>query len=173
MDYRLFLAIPLDSALQHAINLYNRNLAKAIKPVPLEKLHLTVRFFGDLSDTLLPKLIPVIENTLLSFPVFTLKPEQCIIIPQNKIRLLALNIEPNDTLSQLFNSLEAHLREIGIMHDPRPFLPHITLGKMIDESFDLSTVPPTQFERQSVTGLTLFNSISGQYQPVYHFDLKA
>ncbi len=130
---RAFLAIPLSEATRRKLNRLLRQLAQDLPEVRwsnLETLHLTLRFFGDLTEETLEKIGGIMLSIgLLHAPfVATLGGLGVFPAPQ-RARVFWLGVYDRGELKALHADLYARLPELGIPREPRPFTPHLTLGR--------------------------------------------
>ncbi len=98
---------------------------------PISKLHLTLKFLGDVNTDLidsilssLKKTAEVCEKVESSFSKFGL------FYKFNKPAILWLGIEKNDQLNFLFNKVNENINRIGFKPEKRSFKPHLTLLRM-------------------------------------------
>ncbi len=173
---RTFLAIDLPKNIKELIgnihqNLTN-NLKKIIKWVRPENLHLTLKFFGSITDKKINDIIFHIKNLNInlnmdlfidSYGMFPLKATP-------KILWISFKEKKNNKLLQIFKTIEQELKKIEIPEERRPFIPHITIARLkCQEQKDLDKfkIIMEQFKKQfvyisnehfNIKKLTLFKS---------------
>lgn len=131
---RTFIAIPLSKAIEKpAIRLITRlqSPGDAIKWVPTDNLHLTLKFLGDVDNVELPKICDAIHDVCLSIEPFTLEFGGTGGFPEtDRPRVLYCGIQgETETLCQLVGGLEKRLADLGFKQEPRDYRPHLTLGR--------------------------------------------
>ena len=176
---RLFIAINFDDNIRE--ELYNniedlRDEAKKGSFSPVENLHLTLAFIGELDkrnvQTVKDAMIYAVANlgdeleiTLGDFGSFRGK---------NGGRLYWRGIEETEALTELQKTLVRQLKYLGIPVDDKPFVPHITLarGCVLYDDFDLDYYLDGLYdETMKVSSIDLMESevINGRrvYTPIY------
>lgn len=99
------------------------------RPVPTEQLHLTLKFLGDVENSMLPDIREALGTiNVTPFPL-------CLkgvghFPPRGKPRVLWVGITPALEVTTLRNKVEKALADIGIPRDSRKFSPHITLARL-------------------------------------------
>jgi RNA 2',3'-cyclic 3'-phosphodiesterase len=104
------------------------------------QLHLTLRFLGDISTMQLDRIIHS-PNRLRNQPTFNLELQGIIMFPPARPRIIAVSTRLTDELSRLVQSLEHDLNRLGFKAEKRPFLPHITLGRVTKPLLHLPNLP--------------------------------
>lgn len=106
------------------------------KFLPVENLHLTLKFIGEVSVEQLEK-AKNLESIFTDFQAFSVSLNKFGVFPKtNKPRVLwqGLNGDNIDRLKSVKSRLEEVLDERGFKRDNRPFRPHITLVRKPDIS---------------------------------------
>ena len=134
---RVFCAVELPEevrtrAAEHGAHLRRDIAASGVKWEQMEKLHITLKFFGDVAADRLAQLSEAIARAARSVPPFTLTVEGTGAFPAGRrARVLWLGIK--DEAGQLMN-LHAHLEDEcasgGFERDPRKFHPHLTIARL-------------------------------------------
>lgn len=99
------------------------------RAVPTEQLHLTLKFLGDIEESMLPD----IRNALseVSAPPLTINLQGVgHFPPRGNPRVLWCGISPALETIQLRNGIEKALADIGIPRERRKFSPHVTLARL-------------------------------------------
>ena len=93
-------------------------------------IHLTMRFLGDLTLEQIEKinsaLKPITENQS-AFKVIVTTPQP--FPTPNKARILASQVQKNETLRQLAQTLDELAINAGVAGEDRPFRGHLTVGR--------------------------------------------
>ena len=122
-------------------------------------LHLTLAFIGRWPQDV-SVVLPAVEQP------FSLALSRVGLFPKAKV--IWAGIETSGALDELAGLVRKNLSEAGIPFDPKPFVPHITLGRkpVLPAGFDLSavSVPPAVM---AVTDVFLYSSSRGENGMVY------
>ena len=137
--YRLFIAAELPPNIKAELVDIQARLRRANRPVSWAApgtMHLTLRFLGEISVALIPNLDRAIRAGLAPYSAMTL-------------RLSGAGAFPNDrrpsvvwagvggavaALQRAQAGIEAALGGLGIVPEPKPFRPHLTLGRLRREA---------------------------------------
>ena len=116
------------------INDYIGYLEKEITGVKWEKsekIHITLKFIGNMESGLLPELKDVLYNATRTFKAIPLSIKKFSALPDfRRPRVLVLELNESDELSTLNNLIQDNASELGIAKEKRKFLPHITIGRV-------------------------------------------
>lgn len=164
---RLFTAIELSDDARARVADAQGALVRAtgagnLRPVKPGQLHLTLVFIGEVEesrvtiirDALTPdiRLVPF-EMTIASCGVFP---------PRGPARVLWLGLSTGaNEVSALHRVVTARLEQAGVRGEPRPFSPHLTIGRWREGHGDAPrpALPDVGVvARQTVTAVTLFRS---------------
>lgn len=171
---RTFLAIPLDASTQAKITVLVQQLqlvydSKHLKWIPLENLHLTLRFLGNVTEEQLRELSVLLRQALATTTVFDCNFLKVILFPSAQHpRLIALDLMPNKALKDLFDTIECTVVAIGVEADTRAFRPHLSLAR-IKGKFRLKNKPPEFLFAESlrVDKILLLQSITDPQGAIY------
>ncbi|PLX85002.1 MAG: RNA 2',3'-cyclic phosphodiesterase [Desulfuromonas sp.] len=139
---RAFLAVPLGGKLQDRLADLQRQLSRDLPGVRWtcpENLHLTLRFFGDVTHEDLEK----IRVSMLSIEgcqrAFEVSATGLGSFPDpRRPRVLWVGLRPVAPLQGLYWRIQSALALAGIPKEPRPFSPHLTIGRLRQTGPDLS-----------------------------------
>ncbi len=122
-----FLALPLPSSIRSELARFCYGLPQ-VRWVPEENLHLTLRYLGPLSSSQVEEVQERLKG--LFFHPFSLKLEGVGHF-QGKGRhgVIWVGIRENTFVSSLKKNMDLLLRDLSLPSDPRPFHPHVTLGR--------------------------------------------
>ncbi len=129
---RLFLAIHFSDPVKNQILDIMRILKLSVRKgrfVPLDHLHLTLEFLGDIEEPKTKEIIDVLNE--IDCPSFTLQLSDIGYFNTRKGRLYWLAPEPNTTLMHLQSEIHQKLLERGFTLNTRAFFPHITIARNI------------------------------------------
>jgi len=139
---RAFLAIPLGDELKRKLTQLQRQLAENLPgaswPRP-DNLHLTLRFFGDVTHEDLEK----IRVSMLSIEGFQQAFEVRVAglgaFPHpRRPRVIWVGLSPAALLQKLYLQLQSSLAQAGVAQEARPFKPHLTIGRLRHFGPDMS-----------------------------------
>lgn len=170
-QWRLFAAIevpePVRERLQREIDRL-RQLGWRAKWVSTDGIHVTVKFYGSVSVSLLPLLREALSAGVAGIPPFTLEVAGAGVFPHpRRPRVLWVGIAGEDeTLARLQRQVEEWSARVGFPLEERPFHPHLTLARFRPEDSppqhqvqraleQLSTLPRLPIP---VRALTLYRS---------------
>lgn len=130
---RLFAGVAVEAteALREVVAELRRELeGERIRWAPEANLHLTVEFFGATADERIPELEGALAQAARRTPPFAMKIGGLGVFGNLRHpRVLWLGIESTG-LRGLHDRVEESLREAGWEPEPRPFSPHLTLGRV-------------------------------------------
>lgn len=131
---RSFIAVDVDDAavqvavqrLQTAISAANAD----VKLVAPEKLHVTLRFLGEIPISATPQICDALRR--VRFAPFHVELRGVGHFPRlDRIKVLWIGMERGITeLTDLFNDTQVQLQRCGITPERRRFRPHITIGRV-------------------------------------------
>ncbi|HEX8491501.1 MAG TPA: RNA 2',3'-cyclic phosphodiesterase [Pyrinomonadaceae bacterium] len=134
---RLFCAIELTSEVRARASEHITQLRLQMPRVRAgwertEKLHLTLKFFGDVEASRIPALLLAAERAASAIAPFTLTVADAGAFPSHgQPRVLWLGLhDASCTLARLHNSLESECAVAGFKREERSFHPHITIARL-------------------------------------------
>jgi 2'-5' RNA ligase len=180
---RLFAAIELPDSWRHGLSLLQdiqRRAAPAyFRWVQPSALHLTVVFLGNQPVTALPSISQALATAAARVEPFVLGvTEPGTFGPPSAPRVLWTGVrEPSGRLNQLRREIDRELVAADIDFDPKPLVPHITLGRARRGAGRFQPAPlKPRLAAFQVERLTLFESQLGPggptYTPRFQADLK-
>ncbi len=145
---------------------FKKTIQGDIRWVRPEGIHLTLKFFGYVSEADIANITQVVKNNIVDVKPFTLNVRRAGVFPSvNRARVLWLGMDGDiDTLIRLQKKIDTALQGYGFEMENRPFSPHVTLArikepkgliglaKIIEKSEDYAA------GSFSVGGLNLFKS---------------
>ena len=101
-----------------------------LRPVAPQNIHVTVRFLGDISPTMVDKLLTIMQN--VKFTPFTIQLKGLGIFPNpNYPRVVwAAMTEGTEQLKSIFTQLEPQIKALGFAADQYGFSPHLTIARV-------------------------------------------
>lgn len=134
---RTFIAIELNDALHHALadvqaRFKREEIARAIRWVAPENIHITLKFLGDVDATHLPALERAIARVCNEFAPFTLTIGGAGAFPNTrKPNVIWVGARGQvDVAARLAEQIDAACATFGFAREERAFTPHLTLGRV-------------------------------------------
>ncbi len=127
--HRLFVAIDLPEEVRRELARFRREEMPGARWVPVDQLHLTLRFIGEVDDTTLL----VIRQTLAEVraPGFPLAVQVVGHFPPRKApHVLWVGAAAGAPLVDLQGQVERGVQTAGLAAEARPFSPHITIARL-------------------------------------------
>jgi RNA 2',3'-cyclic 3'-phosphodiesterase len=171
---RLFFAIELNAELRRALSqlideLKQEPWGHRVRWMHPENLHVTLRFLGNTNPTLIPNLVEQTHKAIKKIEPFPLQLHNIRFFPSPTApRAIAADIIPTSELFELAYSLEEVAAKLGFTPETKPYLPHLTLGRIIHhhtpnlrEELKLNT------NAMLVGEIALLNSEKTEYSQTY------
>ncbi len=136
---RSFLALNIDLHTVRSIDREQRILRGkceeagiTVKWVPPQNMHLTMRFLGEITESMIRALKDTVEQVTRSFPPFEMETAGLGVFPDTRNpRVIWAGIHSDDShLERLYTALSRVLEETGFKTDNRPFKSHVTIGRI-------------------------------------------
>ncbi|MEI6124008.1 MAG: RNA 2',3'-cyclic phosphodiesterase [Bacteroidota bacterium] len=174
---RIFAAVKIEP--QQALHSLTGHLQQAlaadhIKWVPLENMHITLKFFGETPIDKVHQIADVLNETTntTSFDIeFT---RLGIFGSSYKPRVIWLGVNDAGYLSGLAKNIQNAIVPLGYEIDRQNFVPHLTLGRInaiADKTYFqkiIDSLSEQKFEKQTISTLYLYESILSPSGPKYH-----
>ncbi len=127
---RAFIAVEVPKEIAERIAVLQSELpADSIKPVPAEKMHLTLKFLENISEQdaiAIKKIIAEIQPA-----PFAVSCAGVGVFPTpNYVRVVWTGADSDGKLESIANTLDSRLQEIGIKKDEPGFSSHITVARV-------------------------------------------
>ncbi len=131
---RSFLAIELPKPIVRKIEEVQADLRSAqadVRWVSPEKIHLTLKFFGNIEESRIDSIFKSIEEPVRNTLPFSIRVQGIGAFPHVKNpRVIWLGlVTGSQILTSLQKQIETQLEKIGFQPEDRPFHPHLTLGR--------------------------------------------
>jgi 2'-5' RNA ligase len=134
---RLFIAIdPPEEAKQvlaETINELEKSIPKGVRWVQPHRIHLTVKFLGNVSNSALDDILTAIEQASNDFQDgnFNLNLFGLGVFPnRSRPRVLWAGVQGDlDSLKKLHHEVDSAVSRLGFSLDQGPYQPHMTLGR--------------------------------------------
>ena len=101
-----------------------------LKPVAPQNIHITLRFLGDISPSMVEKVYDAIKN--VKFTPFTIQLQGLGVFPSlNYPRVVWAGMTQGaEELKNIFTQLEPQIRALGFAADAYGFSPHLTIARV-------------------------------------------
>ena len=165
---RAFIAIKIDPRVIDAISetiVQLRPALPEIRWLALDKIHLTIKFLGDIERSQVDLVANALEQVAKLFPRFTISAKGLGVFPGlRRPRVIWVGLE-SIQLVKLAAKVEAALEPLGFVREVRDFQPHLTIGRW--RQFDSATRTLAEeldrwkshsFGRSQVEAVILFQS---------------
>lgn len=179
---RLFFAITLKDheLLNSFLNECKKQLESTgqIKWVKPEHLHITIAFIGEVEENVAKSIILQCNELFVSLPKIKLKfNKNLVFYSQQKPTVVGIKFETNEEIVKLKEKTDTLLRKHNIAIEKRPFVPHITFGR-VKQTFDIEAFRKYEFaiysenkefetESYSLYQSVLNYSTGAQYTPLW------
>ena len=131
---RIFAAIKINpnEELTKAFYLLKSKLSnEKIKWVELHNLHITLKFFGETDEDLIPKICEHLTICAQSNKIFSFQLKNIGVFGSSyKPRVIWVGIENNNLLKKFGLEVLSEMDKIGFKIDRQNFVPHLTLGRI-------------------------------------------
>ena len=128
---RSFLAVDLPDDVRAALVRVGDRLPGAVRRVRPEALHLTLRFLGDIDDEQVPALIEALRAATRRAPASLVLAGGGAFPSPVRPRVLWAGLRGDlEELHDLARAVEQAVVAAGLPPEPRPFHPHVTLGRV-------------------------------------------
>lgn len=134
---RLFIAIPLPEDTLDILDIYiskyreKKELKKA-RWTPLNNLHITALFLGNVLDDDIPKIEEAMKQTLCNFHSFDLFFDRITFFPNNHYpHMIWVEYKKDSHYSEIVSSLQKAIEKvISLKKEDRDSIPHVTLARL-------------------------------------------
>lgn len=132
---RAFIAVEIPLGIQQHIQNETASFRKAIDElirwVPIENMHLTLKFLGDVSPSNVEFLMQMLRKEAENVSCFTIRLTGLGSYPSlRRPRVIYIGIQAPAGLVALQRGIESAARRLGYESEERPFSPHLTLGRV-------------------------------------------
>lgn len=102
-----------------------------VRWVATEQIHLTLRFIGEVDADRVDAIGAAIGRRVRPLPGFSLSLTSAGAFPLvRRARVVWIGVRSTPALARVHESVERALVDSGVAPDPRPFRPHLTLGRV-------------------------------------------
>jgi 2'-5' RNA ligase len=176
---RLFIAALIPEEIQSQLSLYIRTLKQAVDGVKWEKsekLHVTLKFLGDVDQSLVNEISSLLSLNAQNCSPFQVSTTLFGAFPNLRSpKVLYAGLSQNKEMAEFHSLIEDGLLEFGFERENRKFTPHITLGR-VKKRIDLQCIPILQKKEFNIREIGLIKSElrpeGSVYTPVEIFKLE-
>lgn len=134
---RVFIALDIPANLQRAIRQnmegLQTSLGNSVRWVPADKIHLTLKFIGDIPPAHVASLSQAIVQQAGTISPFDISIGGFGVFPDpRRARVLWVGVQAPAALEALRRGIETGCAQLGYSPDGRPFSPHLTVGRVRD-----------------------------------------
>lgn len=123
--------------------------AGQIRWVKPEQLHITIAFIGEVKQDVANSIIQHSAELFTQLPEIKLKYDKNLVFyHQHKPTVVGIKFDTNNEILKLKEQTDALLRKHNIEVDKRPFVPHITFGR-VKQAFNSDAFRKFEFESYS------------------------
>lgn len=169
---RAFVALELPSAIQDSLRKISADLQVKTKGLPLrlvpvEKIHITLKFLGDMDEAKVQPISDLLGAKAKSTSAFDIKLNGMGVFPSpRRPNVIWVGVIAPASLLDLQSQVEGELSSLGFVPEKRPFSAHLTIARVRREArpADLQRIAEivASTDVAAVTGridtLTLFQS---------------
>jgi len=132
---RAFIAVEIPAQIREAVCKATAHLqsgtGSAVRWVPMENMHLTLKFLGDVSAANVEMLSQMLRAEADLFHCFELRFGKLDSFPnQKRPRVIYIGIQAPPTLEALQRGIESASHRLGYESEERSFSPHLTIGRV-------------------------------------------
>lgn len=180
---RVFLALELPEQKVLALEEFRDRVRSVVQPLPIKLrwvkpglFHLTIRFFGEVTEQEADSIVSVVSDVVASRTAALVKAGHLGVFPNwERPRVLWGGVEPlDDSLLSLFHALDDGFASAGLgRYDMDEYHPHVTLARIKTSPTNLlrdtleSLAEEVWEQDMQLSTLTLFQSELGPTGAVY------
>ena len=132
---RAFIAIETPPGIQQAIAEATAELRRAVgslvRWVPVQNMHLTLKFLGDVAPSKVDTLSQMLRTEVEVVPCFDMHLGVVGVFPSHKRpRVIYIGIQAPAALEALQRGIESAAGRLGYESEERGFSPHLTIGRV-------------------------------------------
>lgn len=132
---RVFIAVEIPLQIRKAISEQTAALRGAVGPlirwVPVENMHLTLKFIGEISPANVELLSQMLISEVKRNPPFQMQVGGLGSFPNpRRARVIWIGIQAPPILASLQHGIESAAALLGYEAETRPFSPHLTIGRV-------------------------------------------
>jgi len=174
---RAFIAVEIPLPIRQAIFQQTESLRAALGPalvrwIPIENMHLTLKFLGDVSPANLELLSQMLVAETLGCAPLSIQVGGFGAFPNSRrARIIWIGIQAPAALESLQRGIESASARLGYETEDRPFSPHLTIGRVkqqisaTDRQKVRAALERTQVGALGTAEITAVNLFKSDLQP--------
>jgi 2'-5' RNA ligase len=131
---RIFIAALLPEEIKNHIACYLDSIkdrAGGVKWESSQKLHITLKFLGDIDEEKLSEVKDIVSSSILGRSKIKLTLSNFGGFPSlSRPRILHVGFGESRAIIDLQSNIDSQLSEVGFEKDEREFIPHVTIGRV-------------------------------------------
>lgn len=133
---RAFIALELPAEIQQPLAAQCAQLktmmeGMPLRWVPVENIHLTLKFLGDVSETSVNTIADIMNSSCSHYAPVEIGVGGLGVFPDmRRPRVIWVDVEAPEELAQLQQRVEADMQRLGYPPEEREFSPHLTLARV-------------------------------------------
>ncbi len=173
--FRGFIAIEINAT--SSILEFEKEIKKTgadIKLVEPQNIHITLKFLGDVEETLIDEIERIMKNAVKEIKPFTMKLNETGVFPNNNyVRVIWIGIKEAQIIETIVKTIDEHLSELGFKKENRGFSPHLTIGRVKSAKNKqillevIEKYKDVEFSIQEVKSIKLMKSDLTSAGPIY------
>ena len=172
---RLFIAALLPREIQSGIDEYIKTIrprCEGVKWERREKLHITLKFLGNVEDSKAKQISSVLSGIVDNNAPLSMEIQRFGGFPAlSNPRIIFVGLTDNPSLSEIHATINSELEPHGFDKESRNFIPHVTIGRVKSKFRVKGTIPPPSRVRFEINEIALIRSVPGRegskYYPVH------
>jgi len=134
--FRAFVAVDLNTEvldqLAQVMDGLREEIGGTVRWIPVENMHLTLKFLGDVSLSNVEMLKKIIQTASAGHPMFAVSVGGVGAFPTvQQARVVWAGVEGPAELMSVQRMIDLETARLGYASEPRPFKPHLTLGRVV------------------------------------------
>ncbi|OYT60583.1 RNA 2',3'-cyclic phosphodiesterase [Euryarchaeota archaeon ex4484_178] len=122
---RAFIAIEIPFT--RNIEALQNNIEGRVKLVEKENMHITLKFLGEIDESLIEKIREIVENCKVE--KFKIKLRNVGFFPNERyIRVIWIGIEDYEPIVKMAKCIDSHLSKMGFKRE-KSYIPHLTVAR--------------------------------------------
>jgi len=133
---RAFIAIEISPEIRQKLEELSNQLRTEMRGVPVrwvpvENIHLTLKFLGNVSLANLEVLTKLLRAEAAAHPAFEISIGELGAFPSNRRPwVIKINVQAPSELEAVQRGIETETARLGYDREERPFSPHLTIGRV-------------------------------------------